>query len=118
MRSSGEPHRAALAPDAARRLCYAAGHFGHLRESTTQGAGMKKLITTADHLKAYSRGEISSRDAINGIGASGYRELLHVMCDCGIPLPRGNGQERDVAAEVEDVVPLLKRQLDLVAKHP
>ena len=82
------------------------------------GAEMRKLITTADHLKAYSRGEISSRDAINGIGASGYRKLLKVMCECGVPLPRGSGQEKEVAAEVEDVVPLLKRQLDLVAKHP
>ena len=79
---------------------------------------MRKLITTADHLKAYSRGEISSRDAINGIGASGYRELLEVMCECGVPLPRGNGQEKEVEAEVEDVVPLLKRQLDLVAERP
>ncbi|CAN0575487.1 hypothetical protein [Pseudosulfitobacter pseudonitzschiae] len=70
-----------------------------------------KLITTANFLHAYSRAEISSSDAIKGIGASGYRELTQLMADLDIPLPRGAKDKAETQREVDDVLPILRERL-------
>jgi hypothetical protein len=75
---------------------------------------MKKPITTADFLEAYSRGEIGSGETIRGIGARDFRHLLELMGVHNLPLPRGRGQEEDTEREVAIAVPLLQAQLNLV----
>ena len=72
---------------------------------------MRKLITTAEFLEAYSQGDIGSREAMQGIGVDGFRELLDAMADNGHPLPRGRGQEALVEVEVAKALPLLAEAL-------
>lgn len=74
---------------------------------------MKQLITTADHLKAYSRGEVSSSHAIAGIGASGFAELLQLMSECELPLPRGQGIEDIIEKEVQEGIPILRAIMEV-----
>lgn len=70
-----------------------------------------RLITTANFLHAYSRGEISSSEAAKGIGVPGYRELTALMADLDIPLPRGSSDPEETRREVEDVLPILRARL-------
>ena len=70
---------------------------------------MKKYITPLEHLHACSQGEISSGKAIKGIGADGFRQLLDLMIELEIPLPRDRGQEDIVKKEIKDVAPIFKK---------
>jgi len=74
---------------------------------------MKKLITAAEFLQAYSDGRISSREAMHGIGANSFRDLLNAMVDCGFRLPRGRGREEQVEHEVARALPMLAKALDV-----
>jgi hypothetical protein len=77
---------------------------------------MPNLITTADFLRAYERGEISRFDAMRGVGVEGYRPFTAALLGCGFHLPRGS--EEETAREVADVLPILKRQLEEVGELP
>ena len=86
-----------------------------IRKPFPKKQAMKTLITTADYLNAYSRGQISSGDVIRGLDMEGgFRELLELMSELELPLPRGQGEEDIVRKEVENAVPILKKQLELV----
>jgi len=76
---------------------------------------MKKLITAADFLQAYSEGRIGSRDAMRGIGVDSFRDLLNAMADCGWRLPRGRGREDEVEREVAEALPMLAEALGIPA---
>ena len=60
---------------------------------------MKRLITTADFLKAYSAGGIGWKVAADGIGVVGRRAVVAVMLECGFPLPVQEPDEHDAGAE-------------------
>lgn len=74
---------------------------------------MKKLITAAEFLQAYSEGRIGSREAMRGIGVDSFRDLLNAMADCGWGLPRGRGREDEVEREVAEALPMLAEALGL-----
>lgn len=74
---------------------------------------MKKLITAAEFLQAYSEGRIGSREAMRGIGVDSFRDLLNAMADCGWRLPRGRGREDEVEREVTEALPMLAEALGL-----
>ena len=72
---------------------------------------MKRLITAAEFLRAYSEGRIDSREAMDGIGVDSFRDLLTAMVDCGFRLPRGRGREEQVEREVAEALPMLAEAL-------
>ncbi len=74
---------------------------------------MKRLITAAEFLQAYSEGRIDSREAMDGIGVASFRDLLNAMVDCGFRLPRGRGREEQVEREVAEALPMLAEALGL-----
>ena len=80
---------------------------------------MKTLVTIPDYLVAYSRGEISSGEAIRGIDAFEkyevfeFRELLDLTLKVGLSLPRNRGREDISRKEVEAALPILRKQLEL-----
>ncbi len=77
---------------------------------------MTKLITTAQYLWAYSRGDIGPETAIEGIGVRGFGALLDAMIANGVPLPRGRGREEETKREIRDGLPLMRQILGL--DHP
>ena len=74
---------------------------------------MKRRITAAEFLQAYSDGLIDSRKAMDGIGVDSFRDLLNAMVDCGFRLPRGRGREEQVEREVADALPMLAEALSV-----
>lgn len=80
------------------------------------GQPKRSLITTADFLRAYERGEISRFEAMRGIGVDDYRAFTAALLGSGFHLPRGS--EEETAREVADVLPLLRRQLEEVGELP
>jgi hypothetical protein len=62
-----------------------------------------------DILTAYSKGEISSADAIFNLRFDGYRDLFLAMTDAGHPLPRPGKTELD--RQVMAALPLLREAL-------
>jgi len=80
------------------------------------GQPKRSLITTADFLRAYERGEISRFEAMRGIGVDDYRAFTAALLGSGFHLPRGS--EEETAREVADVLPLLRRQLEDVGELP
>lgn len=44
---------------------------------------MKRLITTADFLKAFSEGQIGWKEAADGIGVVGRRNVIVTAYECG-----------------------------------
>ena len=74
---------------------------------------MKRRITAAEFLQAYSDGLIDSREAMDGIGVDSFRDLLNAMVDCGFRLPRGRGREEQVEREVADALPMLAEALSV-----
>lgn len=70
---------------------------------------MKTLITTADFLRAYERGEIGRSEAMIGIGVDDYRSFTAALLNSGFHLPRGS--EEETAREVADVLPILRQRL-------
>ena len=85
-----------------------------IRKPTPEKRAIKTPITTADHLKAYSRGEISSGYVIKNLEMEGgFRQLLNLMCELKLPLPRGQGEEKIVRKEIDNVAPIIKKQLEL-----
>ena len=79
---------------------------------------MKKLITAAEFLQAYSEGRISSREAMEGIGVDSLRELLDALLDSGFGLPRGRGREGQVEREVALALPMLAEALGRPLQTP
>ena len=77
---------------------------------------MTTLITTADFLRAYERGEIGRFEAMRGIGVDGYRPFTAALLGSGFHLPRGSQEEID--QEVADVLPILRRRLEEVGEVP
>jgi hypothetical protein len=79
----------------------------------TQEAAMANLKLTSPHdiLSAYSRGLISSGDAIASLHLSGCRDLLIAMADAGHSLPRPPREELE--AQVAGALPLLREALEL-----
>ena len=77
----------------------------------------EKTYPPLEHLHAYSQGEISSGAAIRGIGVDGFRQLLELMIELEIPLPRDRGQEDIVKKEIEDATPIFKKQFELIKKR-
>ncbi len=67
------------------------------------------LTSPHDVLSAYSKGAISSGDAIRRLHLGGYRDLLIAMADAGHALPRPSKEEID--AQLRDALPLLKAAL-------
>jgi hypothetical protein len=62
-----------------------------------------------DTLTAYSKGQISSADAIFRLRLDGYRELFLAMTDAGHPLPKPADTEID--QQVMAALPLLREAL-------
>jgi hypothetical protein len=62
-----------------------------------------------DILTAYSKGQISSADAIFKLRLDGYRDLFLAMTDAGHPLPRPSNTE--VNQQVMAALPLLREAL-------
>jgi hypothetical protein len=62
-----------------------------------------------DILTAYSKGQISSADAIFRLHLDGYRDLFLAMTDAGHPLPRPASTETD--QQVIAALPLLREAL-------
>lgn len=60
---------------------------------------MKKLITTADFLRAYSEGRIGWKTTADGIGVIGRRAVVAVMLECGFPPPVQEPDEHGSGAE-------------------
>ena len=69
------------------------------------------LVTTAQILKAYSTGVIPPGDVIHRLGLTGFSDLMLVMGDHDLPLPRGAGEEDETAREVAEALPLLRANL-------
>jgi hypothetical protein len=67
------------------------------------------LTSPHDILSAYSRGQVSSGEAMAMLGLDGYAELLAAMADAGHPLPRPSAAE--VEAQLETALPLLRSVL-------
>jgi hypothetical protein len=62
-----------------------------------------------DILTAYSKGQISSADAIFRLRLDGYRDLFLAMTDAGHPLPRPGKDELD--RQVMAALPILREAL-------
>ncbi|ETX13326.1 hypothetical protein OCH239_10815 [Roseivivax halodurans JCM 10272] len=69
----------------------------------------KKLVTTADFLRAYQDGLIGREDCMDGIGVHDYRAFSAALLGSGFHLPRGTDEE--VAEEVAGALPLLRGRL-------
>ncbi len=72
---------------------------------------MKRRITAAEFLQAYSNDLIDSREAMDGVGVDSFRDLLNAMVGCGFRLPRGRGREEQVEREVAEALPMLAETL-------
>ena len=70
-----------------------------------------ELVTTAQVLEAYSRGVIPPEEAIRRLGVTGFGELMLVMADCKVPLPRGAREEAETERELREALPLLRANL-------
>ncbi len=68
-----------------------------------------RLITTADHLRAYSEGRVTRDAAMAGIGVDNYRDFHRALLDCGYHLPRSSAEQTE--AEVAAVLPHLRLML-------
>jgi hypothetical protein len=67
------------------------------------------LTSPHDILSAYSRGHVSSGEAMAMLGLDGFVDLLVAMADAGHPLPRPSAAE--VEAQLEAALPLLRSVL-------
>lgn len=67
------------------------------------------LTSPYDILSAYSRGEISSSQALAKLHLDGFRGLLFAMADAGHPLPKPS--EEEIRSKLRDALPLLARAL-------
>jgi hypothetical protein len=76
----------------------------------------KKLITTADFLRAYSAGHVTRDVAMDGIGVDNYRDFSKALLDCGFYLPRETGE--DTEATLSTVLPILRQHLEDVDAAP
>ncbi|MXX87877.1 MAG: hypothetical protein F4213_09505 [Boseongicola sp. SB0677_bin_26] len=70
-----------------------------------------ELVTTAQVLEAYSRGAIPPEEAIRRLGVTGFGDLMLVMADCEVPLPRGAGEEAETERELREALPILRANL-------
>jgi hypothetical protein len=68
-----------------------------------------RLTSPYDILSAYSKGLISSRDAIKGLHLDGFRDLVIAIADAGHPLPQPSQAEID--GQLQDALPLLRAAL-------
>ena len=68
-----------------------------------------RLTSPHDILSAYSRGQLSSGEAMTMLGLDSYLELVVAMADAGHPLPRP--PEAEVEAQLETALPLLRSVL-------
>lgn len=79
-----------------------------------------ELVTTAQVLEAYSKGVIPPEEAIRRLGVTGFGDLMLVMADCKVPLPRGAGEEAETERELREALPFLRANLvpapDVVGK--
>ena len=91
---------------------------GDLKIQKPNHKTIRPLVSTADYLDAYSRGQISSGEAIRGMGAEGgFRELLDLMSELEYPLPRGQGKEDIIDKEIENAFPILRKYLKPVGQE-
>jgi hypothetical protein len=72
-------------------------------------AAKERAMSPHDILTAYSKGQISSADAIFRLRLDGYRDLFLAMTDAGHPLPRPAKAEID--QQVIAALPLLREAL-------
>ena len=76
---------------------------------------IKLPFKTMNYLKDWSQGKISSIKAIDGLGIYVFRELLDMTLQAGLSLPCG--KEDITRQEIEDVIPVLKKQLEFAEKR-
>ncbi|MCY4261264.1 MAG: hypothetical protein OXC91_13505 [Rhodobacteraceae bacterium] len=69
------------------------------------------VYTPARALEAYSRGTIGCAEAIQAIGGRGFADLLDALARHDWPLPRGRGQEAEIARQVATCLPLVRAAL-------
>ncbi len=67
------------------------------------------LTSPHDILSAYSKGLISSGDAISKLHLDGYRDLIIALADAGHNLPRPSDEE--IESQVRAALPLLANAL-------
>jgi hypothetical protein len=67
------------------------------------------LTSPHDILSAYSKGLISSGDAISKLHLDGYRDLIIALADAGHDFPRPSDEE--IESQVRAALPLLAKAL-------